>query len=55
MISTSKFEWMLEIRIEKIISAPAFSQVSALLDVTHCPNLQSCVTSWKTNDATLRK
>ena len=46
---TSKFEWTLDnIRIEKIISAPIwltekfFSEVSALLDVRHCPKLQSC-------------
>ena len=32
-----------------------FSEVSALLDVTHCPKLQPCAISRKTNDATLRK
>ena len=56
----SKFERMLNnIRIEKIIStpiwAPIFLKVSALLDVTHCPKLQFCTISIKTNNATLRK
>ena len=32
-----------------------FLEVSALLDVRHCPKLQSCAISWKTNDANLRK
>ena len=56
----NKFEWMLKnIRLEKIISAPIwatilFSELSALLDVRHCPKLQSCAISRKTNDATLR-
>ena len=56
----NKFEWMLKnTRIEKIISAPIwatifFSELSALLDVRHCPKLQSCAISRKTNDATLR-
>ena len=58
---TSKFEWTLDdIRIEKIISAPipaknSFLEVSALLDVRHCPKLKSCAMSRKYKDATLRK
>ena len=47
-----------DIRIEKIISAPIFFfffffffEVSALLDVRHCPKLQSCAISTKTTDA----
>ena len=58
---TSKFEWTLnDIRIEKTISAPIwatklFLKVSPLLDVRHCPKLQSCPISRKTYDATLRK
>ena len=32
-----------------------FFEVSALLDVRHCPKLQSCKISRKTNDTTLRK
>ena len=58
---TSKFEWTLDdIRIEKIISALIwatifFLTVSALLDVKHCPKLQSCAISRKTKDAALRK
>ena len=32
-----------------------FFEVSALLDVRHCPNLQSCAISRKTSDTTLRK
>ena len=32
-----------------------FFEVSALLDVRHCPNLQSCAISRKTNDENLRK
>ena len=60
---TSKFEWTLDdIRIEKIISDLIwatifffFLTVSALLDVKHCPKLQSCAISRKTNDAALRK
>ena len=60
-IETSKFEWMLDnIRIEKMISTPicdtnSFLEASALLDVIHCPKLQSCAISRKTNDTTLRK
>ena len=56
----SKFEWTLDnIRIEKIIYAPIWAtksllEVSALLDVRHCANLQSCAISRKTNDATLK-
>ena len=51
----SKFKWTLNnIRIEKVISVPisvtkAFFEVSALLDVRHCPKLQSFVTSRKHN------
>ena len=58
---TSKFEWTLDdIRIENIISTPIsatnlFLKVLALLDVRHCPKLQSCARSRKYNDATLRK
>ena len=54
-------EWMFDkIRIEKIILAPIwatkiFSKVSAVPDVRHCPKLQFCATSRKTNDATFRK
>ena len=48
------------IRIEKIILTPIwatklFLEVSALPNVRHCPKLQSCAISRKTNDATLRK
>ena len=32
-----------------------FFEASALLNVRHCPNLQSCAISRKTNDANLRK
>ena len=32
-----------------------FLEVPALLDVRHCPKLQSCIISRKDNDATLRK
>ena len=59
---TSKFEWTLNDRIEKIILVPVlakkkifFEEVSALLDVRHCPKLQSCAISKETNDATWRK
>ena len=58
---TSKFEWKLyDIRIEKIISDPIsatklFLEVPALVVVRHCPKLQSCAISRKSNDATLRK
>ena len=58
---SSKFEWTLDdTRIEKIISAPIlatkyFLEVSDLLDVRHCPKLQSCAISHKYNDATSRK
>ena len=44
---TSRFEWTLDdIRIENIILAPIwatklFLQLSALLDIRHCPKLQS--------------
>ena len=49
-----------DIRIENIISTPIsatnfFLKVLALLDVRHCPKLQSCARSRKYNDATLRK
>ena len=58
---TSKFERARNnIRTEMIISASIwsanfFSEVSALLDVRHCPKLQSCAIPRKTIDATLRK
>ena len=58
---TSKFERTRNnIRTETIISAPIwsahfFSEVSALLDVRHCPKLQSCAVSRKSNDVTLKK
>ena len=32
-----------------------FLEVSALLDLRHCPKLQSCTISRKTNDVNLRK
>ena len=59
---TSKFKWTLNNnRIEKIILIPNvvtifffFFEVSALL-VGHCPKIQSCAISRKTNDATLTK
>ena len=63
-IKTSSFEWRLDnIRIKNIIWAPIWAPIffffwgggSALLDVRHCPKLQSCAISRKTNDATLRK
>ena len=43
---TSKFDWMLnDIKIENIISVliwvTNYREVSALLDVRHCPKLQS--------------
>ena len=47
---TSKFEWTLNnITAEKIISAPIFLEISALLYVRHCPKLK------KYDDATLIK
>ena len=54
---TSKFECMLDnTRMEKIISVAIcttiFFEVSALLDVRHCPKLQSYAISRKTSDAT---
>ena len=56
---SNTFEWTLNnIRTEKTISAPIcatknfFFEVLALLDVRHCPKLESCATSRKTNDAT---
>ena len=59
---TNKFEWTLNnIRIVKIISdliwvcQSLFFEVSALLDVRHCPKLQSCAISRKINAATMRK
>ena len=57
---TSNFEWTLDgIWIQRIISAPIwatnFFWVSALRDVRHCPKLQSCALSRKTDDVTLRK
>ena len=58
---TSKFEWTLDnIRIEKIISAPIWAtklswEVSAPLDVRHCPKLQSCAILKETYDATFLK
>ena len=56
IIKTSKFEWTLnDIRIKKDHFGPQFGEVSALLDVKHCPKQQSCAISRKTNDATLRK
>ena len=60
-IITNKFEWTLNnIRIEKISQAPIwatkfFLEVSDILDVRHCPKLESCTISRKTNDATLTK
>ena len=59
----SRFERMLaNIRIKKIISTLIwatffffFFEVSALLDVRHCPKLQYCEISRKTNDANLTK
>ena len=54
------FEWMLDnIRIENIISASIwvtnfFLEVSAVLDVRHCPKLQSCVISRKTNESIMK-
>ena len=46
-MKTSRFEWTVgNIRIEKTISAPIlvaiFFEVSAVLDVRHCPKLRSC-------------
>ena len=47
-MKTSRFEWTVDnIRIEKTISAPIlvvifFFEVSAVLDVRHCPKLRSC-------------
>ena len=59
-LETSKFEWTRNNRIDKIILVPIWAiyiyiEVSALLDVRHCPNLQSCAISRKTNDENLRK
>ena len=57
---TSNFEWMFDaIRMEKIIWGPIwatifFLEVSALIDVRHCPKLQSCTILRKTNNATLK-
>ena len=56
-----KFDWMLDdIKKEKIISAliwakKVYLEFSALLDVRHCPKLQSRAISKKTNEANLRK
>ena len=56
-VKTSKFDWMPNnIRTEKIISNPIwvkkmFFELSAMLDVTHCPKLQSYAISRKTYDA----
>ena len=53
---TSTFEWKLaDIRIKKITSAPISGkkivlEVLALLDVRHCPKLQSCAISRKYNN-----
>ena len=49
-----------DIRIEKIMTIPipakkTFLDISSLLDVRHCPKLQSCAISKKYNDATMRK
>ena len=49
-----------DFRIEKIIyaaicAANFFLEVSTVLYVRHCPKLQSCAISSKTNDAILRK
>ena len=65
---TRKFEWTLNgNRIENIISTHHrvkiffffffffFFEVSARLDVRHCPKLQSCAISRKSDDATLKK
>ena len=56
---TSMFECTLDnIRIERSFWPQflfCFVEVLALLDVRHCPKLQSCAISKKTNDATLRK
>ena len=61
-VEASKSEWMLDnIRIEKIILAPnlghkkLFMEVSALLDVRHCPKLRFCKVSKKITNATMRK
>ena len=52
---TSKFEWRLD-SIRKYHFGHILGQnVSAILDVRHCPKLQSCAISRNTNDATLRK
>ena len=56
-----KIDWMLHnIRMEKTLhpwfgSQSFFLEISALLDVRHCPKLQSCAIPIKTNDANLRK
>ena len=69
-VKKSKFDWAFnDITIENIISSPIWTtesqnrlfvclfvfEVSALLDVRHCPKLQFCAISKKTNNATLRK
>ena len=53
---TSKFEWTLNnIRIEDIISAAIWATIFlALLDVRHCPQLQSCAISRKINKPNLK-
>ena len=57
---TSKFEWMLNNIRKKRSFQPQFEpqfflEVSALTDVRHCPKLQYCAISKKTNDTTLKK
>ena len=56
-LKTSKFDWTPNnIRTEKIILTPIwaliFLEVTALLDVRHCPKRHSCAISRKTNNAT---
>ena len=50
-IWTKKYKYLKK----KQASLSGHLEVSALLDVRHCPKLQSCAISRKTNDATLSK
>ena len=58
LFSTTKKQASLTGRPTKLEQKKSFripNEVSALLDVRHCPKLPSCVISKKTNDTNLRK
>ena len=46
---------MLENLLSPNLGYKVFVEVSALLDVRYCPELQSCTMSMKTNEPNLRK